>query len=158
MIRMELTALSCEGVAGCGPLLSLNGCFAVVGAGSSRWGMLLRSCPPGLACGQPLLLYFAPQHAPPARSSAPWSTFPVDKRPGMPPRESGGQRSEVKEEGRAQPGPGDMSGGGHPVALARSVFAGKLQPNVRIGPKADAHIHTDVSCVAAGARRHGLLK
>jgi len=34
------------------------------------------------------------------------------------PRASGGRRSEVKEEGRAQPGPGDMSGVGHPMALA----------------------------------------
>jgi hypothetical protein len=34
------------------------------------------------------------------------------------PRASGGRRSEVKEEGRAQPGPGDMSAAGHPMALA----------------------------------------
>src|SRR6266571_2794588 len=94
------------GVSAFGPLLPLNVCFAGVGAGSGRWGMLLRSCPPGPACGQPLLLYFAPQHAPPARSSAPWSPLAVAERRGMPPRESGGQRSEVKEEGRAQPGPG----------------------------------------------------
>jgi hypothetical protein len=33
---------------------------------------------------------------------------------------SGGRRSEVKEEGRAQPGPGDMSGVGHPASLART--------------------------------------
>src|SRR4051794_40791366 len=32
----------------------------------------------------------------------------------------GGRRSEVKEEARAQPGPGDMSGVGHPVSVARS--------------------------------------
>ena len=31
-------------------------------------------------------------------------------------RASGGRRSEVKEEGWAQPGPGDMSGGDHPMA------------------------------------------
>ena len=37
----------------------------------------------------------------------------------------GTRRSEVKEESRAQPGSGDMSEGGHPVALARSVFAGE---------------------------------
>ncbi len=29
--------------------------------------------------------------------------------------------SEVKEEGRAQPGPGDMSGGGDPAAPARAI-------------------------------------
>ena len=37
------------------------------------------------------------------------------------PRASGGRRSEVKEEGRAQPDPGDMSGVGHPAALARAA-------------------------------------
>jgi hypothetical protein len=35
------------------------------------------------------------------------------------PSASGGRRSEVKEEGRAQPGPGDMSEGGRPMPLAR---------------------------------------
>ncbi len=40
---------------------------------------------------------------------------------------SGGRRSEVKEEGRAQPGPGDMSGVGHPAALARSDADHKRQ-------------------------------
>jgi hypothetical protein len=34
------------------------------------------------------------------------------------PRVSGGRRSEVKEEGRAQPGPGDMSAVGRPTPLA----------------------------------------
>jgi len=38
----------------------------------------------------------------------------------LPPRMPGGRRSEVKEEGRAQPGPGDMSGVGHPASLART--------------------------------------
>jgi hypothetical protein len=38
------------------------------------------------------------------------------------PRTSGGRRSEVKEEGWAQPIPGDMSGAGHPMASARSVL------------------------------------
>ena len=33
---------------------------------------------------------------------------------------SGGRRSEVKEEGRAKPGPGDMSAVDHPAALARA--------------------------------------
>src|SRR2546430_9131855 len=90
-----------------GPLLLLDVRLASVGAGSGRWGMLLRSCPPGPACGQPLL--FAPQHAPPARSCAPWSPLAVDKLRGLQPRESGGQRSEVKEEGRAQPGTGEQA-------------------------------------------------
>src|SRR5216117_1477136 len=103
---MELTVLSCDSASARGPLLPLDARLAIVGAGSSRRGMLLRSCPPGPACGQPLLLYFAPQHAPPTRSYAPWSSLAVDKLRGLQPRESGGQRSEVKEEGRAQPGPG----------------------------------------------------
>ena len=34
------------------------------------------------------------------------------------PRASGGRRSEVKEEGWAQPASGDMSAVGHPMALA----------------------------------------
>ena len=38
------------------------------------------------------------------------------------PRASGGRRSEVKEEGWAQPIPGDMSGAGHPMPSARSVL------------------------------------
>src|SRR3954468_12453892 len=99
---------------------SLKVSLATVVAGSGRWGMLLRSCPPGPACGQPLLLYFAPQHAPPTRSSQPWRTLAEEERCGMQPRESGGQRSEVKEEGRAKPGPGDMSGVAHPAPLARA--------------------------------------
>ena len=39
-----------------------------VGARAGRRGALLRSCPPASPCGRPLLLYFAAQSAPPARS------------------------------------------------------------------------------------------
>jgi hypothetical protein len=39
------------------------------------------------------------------------------------PRGVGDPRSEVKEEGWAKPGPGDMSGGGHPPRVAREVLA-----------------------------------
>jgi len=35
-------------------------------------------------------------------------------------KDVGWPSSEVKEEGRAQPGPGDMSGVGHPASLARA--------------------------------------
>ena len=37
------------------------------------------------------------------------------------PRAPGDRRSEVKEEGRAKPGPGDMNGAGRPVTSARAV-------------------------------------
>ena len=42
------------------------------------------------------------------------------------PRGAGDPRSEVKEEGWAKPGPGDMSGGGHPPRVAREVLARTL--------------------------------
>ena len=38
------------------------------------------------------------------------------------PRASGDRRSEVKEEGRAKPGPGDMSGACPPMPEARSAL------------------------------------
>ena len=41
----------------------------------------------------------------------------------VPPRASGGWRSEVKGESRAAPGSEDMSGAGHPMALAREYRA-----------------------------------
>src|SRR5204863_10063241 len=44
------------------------GSFAEVGTRAGRRGTLLRSCPPDLPFGQVLLLYFAPQSAPPACS------------------------------------------------------------------------------------------
>jgi len=46
---------------------------------------------------------------------------------GCRPRTAGGRRSEVKEEGRAQPDPGDMSAAGHPAALARAMPASGRQ-------------------------------
>jgi len=105
--------------------MALDFRLAGVGAGSGRWGMLLRSCPPEPACGQLLLLYFAPQHAPPARSSEAWGPFAVEEHLGMQPRESGGQRSEVKGEGWAQPVPEDMSGVAHPAPSARAARQGE---------------------------------
>src|SRR5436309_1286636 len=42
--------------------------LAAVGVGSGRRGTLLRSCPPAAASRPRLLLYFATQSAPPARS------------------------------------------------------------------------------------------
>ena len=43
---------------------------ACIGAGSGRRGALLRSCPPAPACGRSLLLYFAAQGTPAARSGS----------------------------------------------------------------------------------------
>jgi hypothetical protein len=55
----------------------------------------------------------------------PWrSTVANSQR--LPPRAAGGRRSEVKEEGRAQPAPGDVSGGCHPLALACADLRGLL--------------------------------
>jgi hypothetical protein len=44
--------------------------------------------------------------------------FDEGRAPRCPPRASGARRSEVKEEARAQPGPGDMSVVGYPMPLA----------------------------------------
>src|SRR5512141_1838760 len=44
--------------------------FAEIGTRAGRRRTLLRSCPPDLPFGQVLLLYFAPQSAPPACSAA----------------------------------------------------------------------------------------
>jgi len=66
------------------------------------------------------------------------------RHPGPPPRAPGTRHSEVKEEGWAQPCPGDMSGGGCPVPLARTALesASATPPtwnmNGRNGPKTGA--------------------
>jgi len=51
--------------------------------------------------------------------------FDQTEAPPCPPRVSGGRRSEVKEEGRAQPGPGDMSAVGRPMPSACAQSASK---------------------------------
>jgi len=105
------------------PSLPLKVC---VGAGSCRRGMLLRSCPPSPACGRRLPLYFAKQHAPPARSCRPWRVFVAAEQPPLLTSEPGGQHHEVKEERRALPASGDTSGVAHPARSARAV--GPLAP------------------------------
>ena len=128
---VKLTALSCEAVAAVGPLrtfVSDVGWSVITPPGRFTALMspvaVLRTTPPPLlrSVKRPTVLI---RH----HSGSSTSRATVDSRP----RASGGRRSEVKEEGRAQPGPGDMSGGGHPVALARSVAAYEQQPIVRNG-------------------------
>ena len=60
----SIRGASCERFASA---LALRAC---IGAGSGHWGALLRSCPPASACGRRLLLYFAAQGTPAARSGS----------------------------------------------------------------------------------------
>ena len=79
-------------------------------------GGRLRSCPPERAAPvPPPLLRCAghPPSSPPHPRGAPPSNTPVVSGSGR----WGALRSEVKEEGRAQPGPGDMSGAERPAGL-----------------------------------------
>ncbi len=60
----------------------------------------------------------------------------VANSPRLPPRAAGGRRSEVKEEGRAQLAPRDMSVVGHPLALARAGLRGLLSLLTQATPTA----------------------
>jgi len=72
-------------------------------------------------------------------------------------RQSGGPRSEVKEETWAQPRSGDMSGGGHPADVAKGQrkhaegseknSRNRREPNVRNGPIAAPWGSHPVACV-----------
>ena len=67
---------------------------------AGRRGTLLRSCPPPTDCVCRLLLYFAPQSAPPSRSGIATRVRPhAALRPEA--RAMGGRRSEIKEEASA---------------------------------------------------------
>jgi hypothetical protein len=59
-------------------------------------------------------LHRTPCHPEPRRMGFPT----VERQQGLRPRVAGARRSEVKEEGRPQAGPGDRSGGGHPPPSA----------------------------------------
>ena len=125
-----------------GPVPPLNIRVSNVVAGSRRRGVLLRSCPPSPAFGRRLLLYFAQQHPPPARSWQQWSVFAVAEQPAVQTSEAGGQHREVKEERRAQPASGDMSGVAHPPRSARAVLQGRR----------DAHRSTRSRTAAMGRK------
>src|SRR5436190_17230280 len=60
-----------------------------VGARAGRRGALLRSCPPASPCGRPLLLYFAAQSAPPARSGHAAAVFDDGTPPPSPDKDVG---------------------------------------------------------------------
>src|SRR5438067_5951402 len=60
-----------------------------VGARAGRRGALLRSCPPASPCGRPLLLYFAAQSAPPARSGHAAGVFDDGTPPPSPDKDVG---------------------------------------------------------------------
>src|SRR5258706_4037274 len=60
-----------------------------VGARAGRRGALLRSCPPASPCGRPLLLYFAAQSAPPARSGHAAAVFEDGTPPPSPDKDVG---------------------------------------------------------------------
>ena len=65
----------------------------------------------------------------------------VERHPCGLPRAWGGRCSEVKEEGWAKPGPGDMSESGHPTTVARTDAGTRAAAKhsfvtVRIGPNA----------------------
>src|SRR5437879_4857569 len=83
----------------------------------------------GLPAAPPPLLRSAQRPTGPIRYRRGCSMNACHRSPS--PRTAGDRRSEVKEEGRAQPGPGDMSGVGHPSALARADL--RAGPHLLVG-------------------------
>jgi len=117
--EVKLTAMTCGHVAAIGPLRTSNHFWvACTGLSEPRApGNRLRSCPPGLASPAPPPLLRCAGHPPPSA----WNRlgFAALRTAAMLPRALwwGAVRSEVKEEGRAQPDPGDMNAAQCPAAV-----------------------------------------
>ena len=98
--------------------------------------------PPPEACGPRLLLYFAAQGTPPHRAAQSvvrhrWRCTTV----GVPGRVAS-PRSEVKEEARAQPAPGDMSGGGlTPVSACEAAPSHSGPAKGNLEQRSDMALH-----------------
>jgi hypothetical protein len=87
----------------------------------------------GLRPPPPSLLRCAEHPVVPIRERRGFSAIPMPRRTS--PRVEGGRHSEVKKEGRAQPGPGDMSGVGHPSPLS----ARRPSANIAFHPSQPTH-------------------
>jgi hypothetical protein len=141
---MKPAVSTCESVSRFGPMLpfAIEG-RASVGARALRRGTVLRSCPgtepralarhkqftglfvsglapPGRAAPVPPPLLHAAQRPTTALGETSWWVEGPEGTVGTRSRVAGDRRSEVKEEGLAKPGPGDMSGVGRPSPSARS--------------------------------------